>query len=313
MSMIPRYNQLVQAIFQTDKPGEVDVESIEQLSKQFPFFAPVQYLLSRKIKKTNPEQYRAQIAKTAIFFNNPHWLNDLLIKEEQEEQEELSENAIPEFEEGEPDSELPDGETEIKSDENAPQETNSVRDEVDVFQGDTNVIQNKVDVIQDETDAIQDEVDAVRDEKVDVVRDATVTIRGEVDAIQDEIDDLPVVPIEPLFAVDYFASQGIRLTEGDTKDKLSQKLRSFTEWLKTMKKIHPEKLEQEMDEKTSSSIQHIAEVSNTSDEIITETMAEVYAHQGLRNKAAEVYQKLSLLNPDKRTYFAAKISKLNEV
>lgn len=254
MSMIPRYNQLVQAIFQTDKPGEVDVESIRQLSNQFPFFAPLQYLLSRKIKKTNPEQYRTQIAKTAIFFNNPHWLNDLLIKEEQEE---LSENAaIPEAEEREPDSELPDDEIEIKSDENLSQEANSV---------------------------------------------------------QDEAGDLPVVPIEPLFAVDYFASQGIRLTEGDTKDELSQKLRSFTEWLKTMKKIHPERLEQEIDEKTSSSIQHIAEFSNTSDDIITETMAEVYARQGLRNKAAEVYQKLSLLNPDKRTYFAAKISKLNEV
>ena len=79
-----------------------------------------------------------------------------------------------------------------------------------------------------------------------------------------------------------------------------------------MKRIHPEKLEQEMDSRTSTVIQHIAEHSNDFEDVVTEAMAEVYARQGLRNKAAEVYQKLSLLNPNKRAYFAAKISKLNE-
>lgn len=124
--------------------------------------------------------------------------------------------------------------------------------------------------------------------------------------------NLPLIPIEPLYAVDYFASQGIKLSNDDGKDKLSQKLRSFTEWLKTMKRIHPEKLEQEMDSRSSTVIQHIAEHSNELEDVVTEAMAEVYARQGLRNKAAEVYQKLSLLNPNKRTYFAARISKLNE-
>jgi hypothetical protein len=124
--------------------------------------------------------------------------------------------------------------------------------------------------------------------------------------------NLPLIPIEPLYAIDYFASQGIKLRDEDGKDKLSQKPRSFTEWLKTMKRIHPEKLEQEMDPQTSTVIQHIAEHSNELDDVVTEAMAEVYARQGLRSKAAEVYQKLSLLNPNKRAYFAARISKLKE-
>ncbi|RYG29693.1 MAG: hypothetical protein EOO01_37850, partial [Chitinophagaceae bacterium] len=38
--------------------------------------------------------------------------------------------------------------------------------------------------------------------------------------------------------IDYFASQGIRLQQADfTKDKLGQQLKSFTEWLKSMKKL----------------------------------------------------------------------------
>ncbi|MCC6287883.1 MAG: hypothetical protein IT249_08360 [Chitinophagaceae bacterium] len=122
-----------------------------------------------------------------------------------------------------------------------------------------------------------------------------------------------IIPIDPLHTVDYFASQGIKLSnEYPGKDKLSQKLKSFTEWLKTMKKIHPDKLEAELDVNTQSSIQHMAEHSNEQKEVITEAIAEVYARQGLHKKAIETYQKLSLLNPDKRVYFAAKISKLNE-
>ena len=51
--------------------------------------------------------------------------------------------------------------------------------------------------------------------------------------------------------------------------------------------------------------------SNETREIVTETMAEVLAMQGMAGKAAEVYRKLSLLNPDKSAYFAARIEQLN--
>lgn len=44
---------------------------------------------------------------------------------------------------------------------------------------------------------------------------------------------------EPLFATDYFASQGIKLSEDvQSSDKLGKQLKSFTEWLKTIKKTH---------------------------------------------------------------------------
>jgi hypothetical protein len=57
-------------------------------------------------------------------------------------------------------------------------------------------------------------------------------------------------------------------------------------------------------------IQAIAAHSIEGREVVTETMAEVLAMQGMREKATEVYHKLSLLNPDKRAYFAAKIEQL---
>jgi len=118
---------------------------------------------------------------------------------------------------------------------------------------------------------------------------------------------------EPMHMVDYFASQGIKLTdEVQMADKLGKQLKSFTEWLKTMKKIHVEN-EAETPEKTDTKVQVLAENSNTETEVLTESMAEVFARQGKTGKASEVYKKLSLLNPDKSTYFAAKLENLKGV
>lgn len=114
---------------------------------------------------------------------------------------------------------------------------------------------------------------------------------------------------EPLFATDYFASQGIKLSdEMQSSDKLGKQLKSFTEWLKTIKKTHnytppePKQVDQ--------NVAQLAEKSNIETEVITEAMAEVYLQQGKISKANEVYEKLSLQNPAKSTYFAGKIENL---
>ena len=118
---------------------------------------------------------------------------------------------------------------------------------------------------------------------------------------------------EPMHMVDYFASQGIKLTdEVQMADKLGKQLKSFTEWLKTMKKIHIEN-EAETTPETNASIQTLAENSNAETEVLTESMAEVFVKQGKMAKAVEVYQKLSLLNPAKSAYFAAKIENLKGI
>jgi tetratricopeptide (TPR) repeat protein len=46
------------------------------------------------------------------------------------------------------------------------------------------------------------------------------------------------------------------------------------------------------------------------DEIVSETLAKIYSEQGDTARAIRIYKKLSLLNPDKNTYFAALIKNL---
>ena len=119
-----------------------------------------------------------------------------------------------------------------------------------------------------------------------------------------------VPAFEPMHLIDYFASQGIKLSdEVQTADKLGKQLKSFTEWLKTMKKIHTP--DNEANAGISDiAIQALAAKSNKEGEIVTEAMADVLVQQGKAGKAIEVYQKLSLLNPSKSAFFAAKIEQL---
>lgn len=111
---------------------------------------------------------------------------------------------------------------------------------------------------------------------------------------------------EPLHASDYFASQGIKLSEEQLQnDQLGKQLKSFTEWLKTIKKSNGYKLNTQapIDKK----VEEMAEKSNQDTEVVTEAMAEVYLSQGKPEKANEIYKKLSLQNPSKNSYFAEKI------
>ncbi|HTN05762.1 hypothetical protein [Agriterribacter sp.] len=396
--MNPDFDNLLQKIFRATKLEEADVLSMEQLTGQYPYFAPLQYLLAKKYRQLHYPEYKSQITRTAIFFSNPHWLNDLLLSDQEAhlkddientgEQHVVEESRIshdfesplpvaqtgetqplsvqapvgPEedilaqpVQKGAPPDALLQGEDMVSADDDAMLPELSVQlDETVYLEPNSEVPVNESafqyngEKMLPESPAEEAQLSATQQEfpvqeiiPAELQEDIYSNIPGsfpehtaEQELVQDaeplpertlplqlikpgsllqpDAGNLPLIPIEPLYAVDYFASQGIKLANEEGKDKLSQKLRSFTEWLKTMKRIYPEKLEQEMDSRNSTVIQHIAEHSNELEDVVTEAMAEVYARQGLRNKAAEVYQKLSLLNPNKRTYFAARISKLNE-
>lgn len=139
--------------------------------------------------------------------------------------------------------------------------------------------------------------------------DTPVTVSTPADEVKVE-DKTPSNDLlfEPLHTTDYFASQGIKLSdEIKSGDKLGKQLKSFTEWLKTMKKL-PETKENDLP--IDKKVEENAENSNKELEIYTETLANVYLEQGKKDKAIEIYKKLILLNPDKNAYFAAKIEEL---
>src|SRR5205085_2962704 len=121
-----------------------------------------------------------------------------------------------------------------------------------------------------------------------------------------------IVPMDPYYTIDYFASQGIKLElDKHPEDQLGQNLKKFTHWLRHMKKLGPEDATEVITRtETEADIQEFADTSNTVREVVTEAMATVLEKQGKKEKAIELYNKLSFLNPDKSAYFAGKINKL---
>lgn len=117
---------------------------------------------------------------------------------------------------------------------------------------------------------------------------------------------------EPYYTVDYFASQGIQYKPDEAPaDKFGQQLKSFTDWLKVMKRLPLTEIGKSVDPKEERKVEQIAGQSLASEEVVTEAMAEVWIKQGNMAKAKEVYQKLSLSEPSKSAYFAMKIEGLN--
>jgi hypothetical protein len=115
----------------------------------------------------------------------------------------------------------------------------------------------------------------------------------------------------PYHMIDYFASQGIKLVlEDNPADSFGKQLKSFTDWLKVMKKLPAKPESGKTDEQEADRIRHFAAHSIEERDILTESMAEVLAKQGMYENAIALYQKLSLIYPPKSAYFASRIEQI---
>lgn len=151
-----------------------------------------------------------------------------------------------------------------------------------------------------------------QEEETPVPDDTAGEVKKE-DAKQPPADIDAQIVFQSYHTIDYFASQGIRLQQAElTKDKLGQQLKSFTEWLRSMKKLPVSEVAASGGEDDNRQQHVIASAANSIEEkeVLTEAMAEVWAKQGNSGKAIEIYNKLSLINPAKSAYFAAKIDHL---
>ncbi len=168
------------------------------------------------------------------------------------------------------------------------------------------------DVEKPRTELTEQVIDRPQDDKKEdeIIADTEPLPIPRTDTLQSVATNEDVIAFEPLHTVDYFASQGIKITdEVFTNDKLGTQMKSFTEWLRSMKKLPNANIPQQ-NSLAEHIIQSAAESSNIDTEVLTEAMAEVLIKQDKREKAIEMYNKLSLINPSKSAYFAAKIESI---
>ena len=315
-------DKLFESLFKQNRLANNTKDFLLHLTREHPYFTAAQFYLLQQTE-TGSTGYNKQAAKTALLFNNPLWLNFQLnqsVTTSSAKQPIAENNAYnAEIEELEKIHPITTTSETISENEQlaipaiAIEESKTVENEIaaesaDTFTGnllsDAFVAHEKITEPENNDENYDDEDEEITDQKEIEPMNIKLNFTNDTATTEDTIT------FEPLHRSDYFASVGIKLSEEiKPGDKLGRQLKSFTDWLKTMKKIHEEQLPQQ-NEQADIVIQKMAEKSNTEDEVLTEAMAEVLQQQGKAHKAIELYQKLSLLNPVKRAYFAAKIDQM---
>jgi len=293
--MTNRFDVLTQQLFQKNIV-DCSVEELQNLADENPYFAPAQYALLNKLKEKD-DKYQAQFQKAILYYHDPLCF-DQFINEENfsfdfaniHEPEIALPVKVEKHENSEP----------VKTEEAEPVFVKEVQANEEVLiesPGENEIIAEE---------AIK-EINNRNFEKEIVAEDQPATPAI---ATETNLPDSGLV-FEPYHTVDYFASQGIKLSQEEApKDKFGKQLKSFTEWLKTMKKLPVSDQVKPLDTRSEQNVENLAAHSLDSEEVYTETMAEVWCRQGNKEKAIEIYNKLSLINPSKRAYFAAKIDSL---
>jgi len=103
---------------------------------------------------------------------------------------------------------------------------------------------------------------------------------------------------------------------GDTLSELARsiqhkpdkKVRLIDKFLEAQPKMPPVK-----EEGSTSPMDGIPVQEDVNEEFVTETLASIYAQQGYYKKALQIFEKLSLKYPEKSTYFATQIEKINHL
>jgi hypothetical protein len=287
--MSERIHVLAQQLFGKSSIDECDLQEIKNLANNYPYFAPAQFLLLEKLKKENSPEYSVQLQKAVLYYPDPLEF-EYFISSDRFETE-------VDFEESYPSSSISYEKEEEKTSIDLPEE--KIKDPAieESIVPETEII----DTISEAS--IQIPVEEKMEEAIE-----RVLVHEEQQINEPANNDLV---FEPYHTVDYFASQGIKLSQEETsKDKFGKQLKSFTEWLKSMKRLPATEISNNIDASTESKVQHLAQDSVHEADVVTEAMAEVWIKQGNKEKAIETYNKLGLLNPSKRAYFAGLIENL---
>jgi hypothetical protein len=298
--MTVQTEHVLQKLFSESSLDHISLDRLKQIVDEHPYFTLGHLLLAKKLQNTDAAEYKAQAEKATLYFNEPIWLqsllhpateNDFVIRERSRIHEE-----VPTIEEP--------IQMEVVAEDQVAVET--VVEEITVAEPVAEEW-NKVETVPEELPV--EEIVQVEEPVRSEPREEESSHRLS-EAIIEKAEDAPVI-FESYHTIDYFASQGIKVSnEVKADDRLSQQLRSFTEWLKTMKRLPETKVDAQLDEVTQQNIQEIAAHSLDQKEVVTESMAEVLVKQNREDEAVAIYEKLSLLNPSKRAYFAAKIEQL---
>lgn len=300
------------------KNGELAGVSLEKIVSNYPYFGPAQSLLACHYHTVGHPLATEQSARATLFYSNPRWWAFQLEEAIQSNNNQsVSQILMPEQ----------DASPVILNSPNLPEEISAPLedipftppDEVATTQSITiptveavKEILRKIDGGISENMPIS-EGKPIQPASEPVPGRLTQLLQSQLSSFQQPVqstDKLDYQQAEPMHTVDYFASQGIKLNlKQAPKDALTNKLLSFTDWLRQVKQSEKSTEVSQMEKKVSEDASH----SVRKEEVVTEAMAEVLLRQGHREQAIQLFTKLSFQIPEKSSYFAGRIEQIKAI
>nr|WP_214446545.1 hypothetical protein [Flavihumibacter rivuli] len=287
----------------------VTLAELRKAVAKYPYSTLLHYLLLKKMKSESDPAFQEQLEASTLHFSRNPWIFFLLNQESapvpaaaegeqpsvsssSEEEVATVETTVEEF----AGPAWTEPEQEVKADEVAPEPKPEPLQEQEIREPSL-------------PEAVQEPIEET--DRANLLEKESPIPIPSIRHVKDQPADLPI--FEPYHTIDYFASLGIKLNNTVPSDKLGRQLKSFTEWIRTMKRLPESQLPENLaDSGEARAIEALAAGSIEAKEVLTETMAEVLVKQGNIPAALKVYRKLSLAHPDKSAYFADRIEKLKK-
>lgn len=307
--------------------GAEQSKTLKAIVDEAPYFAPARFLFTAALKQTYPyEQWMLHARTTNLYFTNPGWLQWQL-EEVESKPFRAARTILPQPVE----TTTPHiaEEQEVTVEEAAPVHTHtddSINTGTIVEIAEAAAEENtfKPTVFAASADAKETEEDTVDDEAPLETTEADSKISGILSSqladFKKPVDESATLDIDadrkPMHTIDYFVSQGIKVDlSAVPQDKLTTHLLKFTDWLKQVKHAQNPNTCRDLGTtlEMEKAVAETAKNSNETREVVTESMADVLVKQGQVEKAIQLYIKLSFINPEKSSYFAAKIEQLKGI
>ncbi|NNE55134.1 MAG: hypothetical protein HKN33_07815 [Pyrinomonadaceae bacterium] len=282
-----------------------DLDALEALRAEIPWFAPVHVSLAEKLQEDRDRSHPESLSKAAIYVGSPAVLYDLIVAPEVFAQSEAKEVAISgESDKSDEQLVVPETLKESEQEEEPVEESAEAHEAVSADDFDP---LNKEIIVGAVSRTIEQEVQPESEEEITAEPEVPKDASKELDLSQENLSPFAAYLLRRSREVGFQEEEESKMESGtaaqaDTMDAASL----IDRFIAKEPKITPRKAE----EYTTGDL---AKKSLVEDEnLVTETMAQIYAAQGKMEKARRAYRLLSLKYPEKSVYFAAQLKKLGK-